>query len=409
MILPGLLALLAFAPQQPANPHLDLGGLACTTCHVTSNWRDVAFDHGTTRFALRGRHQAAPCTGCHDLRDFRRAERSCGSCHEDPHRGDAGSSCVSCHMEASWRSVNPQDAHARSRLPELGAHAALRCQDCHLQAAARQFHGAVRPCALCHQQAWDATANPPHGATGIPRNCDQCHQLATWRFARFPQHDALFAIYGGEHAGRWRSCASCHPQPGNLAVYDCLSCHTQGPTTQQHQGMPGYQWASTACLSCHPGGRAGDLSFHEAIFPIFSAGHGGAWNACAQCHVDPANRTTVTCTGGGCHAQAATDATHSGIPSYGYTTPQCRSCHPDGRTILFTQHDAIFPIFSGPHRNRWPACASCHPDPSTRSVFSCFGSGCHQQAPMDDKHRNLPGYSFTPAACLSCHPDGTKP
>jgi len=255
---------------------------------------------------------------------------------------------------------------------------------------------------------YNATTNPSHAQLGFPTTCEQCHQMATWQFALFTQHDALFPIYSGEHASTWNSCATCHPNPADYTVFTCTSCHTQGPTGQEHQGIPGYSWDSNACLSCHPQGREGDLSFHEATFPIFGAGHGGAWSDCAECHTDPANRTVVSCLTGSCHAQATTDTEHQGIPGYAWTTAQCRSCHPDGRAGSFPQHDVLFPIFTGAHANRWSSCATCHPDPSSRQVYTCMSGNCHPRGETDGHHQGEPTYAYVAQECLRCHPTGRK-
>ena len=394
---------------QARSPHTGLQGTACTACHFTDSWRGVSFDHRHVGFELRGRHLAVPCSGCHDVKDFRGAVTQCAACHQDPHRGDAGGRCEQCHSESGWRFVNPQDAHARSRLPDLGVHASLRCEDCHRQTGVQPFHGPVAPCATCHQATFVATTNPSHVTLAFPRSCETCHQMATWRFALFAQHDAIFAIYSGAHAGNWSSCASCHTVSADYKQFTCVTCHTDARTSPRHAGIPGYQWTSAACLLCHPAGRTGDLSFHDAIFPIFTAPHGGAWSACSDCHTDPNNRQTISCLGGACHAQAATDPPHNLIPGYGYTTAQCRSCHPDGRAGTFAQHDAVFPINSGTHAGRWTSCAQCHTTPGNRAIFTCVGSGCHIQSEMDNHHAQIAGYGPDPASCYRCHPTGRKP
>ena len=101
------------------------------------------------------------------------------------------------------------------------------------------------------------------------------------------------------------------------------------------------------------------------------------------------------------------DSAHQGIPGYAYTSTQCYACHPTGQKGRFVEHDAqYFPIYSGAHSGTWSACATCHTDPSNRAVFSCLTCHEHSQAQMDDKHREAQGYSYTSAACYSCHPDG---
>jgi hypothetical protein len=268
------------------------------------------------------------------------------------------------------------------------------------------FHRPVAECVACHRPTYDATTNPAHRTLGFSVRCERCHQLATWAFALFREHDGIFPVYVGAHAGTWTTCARCHPDPANYRLFTCTTCHAQGPTTAEHQGIPGYTWESAACLGCHPAGGEGDLSFHEGIFPIFSDAHAGAWAQCAQCHADPADRRVISCLGGGCHAPAVTDPAHQSIPGYGYTTAQCRTCHPDGRAGGFAQHDAVFPIYSGPHAGAWSQCAQCHTDPADRRVVTCIGGGCHAQPATDQVHLSIPGYAYSTAQCRSCHPDG---
>jgi hypothetical protein len=407
----GLAAAPSVAPAQrpaPANPHVRLGGKTCTDCHTTAGWREVRFDHRQTSFQLLGQHQTVLCAACHDLRDFSHAATTCSDCHADPHRGDAGSRCEQCHSEIGWRQVGAQNAHARTRLPDLGVHTSLRCEDCHRQTGARQFTGRVAPCVTCHQATYDATTEPAHSAMGLPAQCETCHQFTTWSFARFPQHDGIFPVYAGAHAGVWSSCLTCHTDPSTYRVFVCITCHTQPETDPRHQGIPGYQWQSTSCLACHPDGRSGGFTQHDAVFPISSGTHAGTWSTCAECHTDPNNRQVFSCTAGACHAATPTNGLHQGIPGYLYTSSQCLSCHPTGLRGTFTQHDPLFfPIFSGSHAARWTACADCHTDPNKRPTFSCMTGACHAQATTDAGHSGIVGYQYAAAQCRSCHPDGT--
>ena len=401
--------------QQPAasvgNPHVNLRGMACTACHTTADWKDVSFDHRKTGTPLRGQHASAPCAGCHDLRDFKTAQRDCKGCHQDPHRGDAGQRCEQCHSESSWQQVSARDAHARTRLPELGMHASLKCQDCHRQTGFQQFSGPVTPCVTCHQSNFQATTNPSHAALGFSSQCESCHQFTTWDFALFSQHDAIFAIYSGAHSGAWRNCATCHTAAADLKQFTCTSggCHPQARTDQTHSGMgTAYSYQSSACLMCHPTGSAGSFTQHDAVFPIFSGAHQGTWTSCTACHPSAGSSSTFTCMSSGCHAQAATDPIHQGITGYAYTASQCLSCHPTGNPASFTQHDALFfPIYSGTHAGTWSACVACHPTAGSPNVFTCMSSGCHAQAATDPLHSGISGYSYTASQCLSCHPTGT--
>ncbi|HXY20125.1 MAG TPA: hypothetical protein VEH83_09045 [Gemmatimonadales bacterium] len=397
----------AQAQATVANPHVELRGRACTACHTTQNWRDVVFDHGKTGTPLRGQHASAPCTGCHNLRDFRTAARECRTCHQDPHRGDAGLRCEQCHDEASWQQVSARDAHARTRLPELGVHASLRCVDCHRQAAFQQFSGAVTPCVACHQATYAATTSPAHASMGFSAQCESCHQFTTWNFALYAQHDAIFGIYTGAHAGAWRNCASCHTSGTDYSVFSCTVCHAQTRTDAEHASLgSAYSYQSSACLMCHPTGARGSFAQHDALFPIFSGAHQGTWTSCAACHPAGGSSTSFTCMSAGCHAQAATDPIHGGITGYAYVAAQCLSCHPTGGPASFTQHDALFPIYSGSHKGVWTACTACHPTAGSPNLFTCMSSGCHAQAATDPIHTGVSGYSYAGPQCLSCHPTG---
>jgi hypothetical protein len=409
-----VLALLAAAATpaalraQARNPHRELNGAECFSCHVTSNWRDVRYDHRQAGFDLRGRHVIVPCSGCHDVRDFRTAVKQCAVCHQDPHRGDAGANCQQCHNEAGWRYVNVMNAHAGSRLPDLGAHFALRCDDCHRQTGDQMFHGALQRCLGCHQTTYAATTNPSHVTLGFPPSCEQCHQMATWNFALYNQHDAIFGIYSGAHAGAWQSCASCHPVQADYTKFVCITCHTQPVSDPLHASVPGYQYQDVSCLSCHPGGKPGDAAFHEAIFPLTTGKHiAGVWNACSDCHTDPTNRQVVTCVTAACHPQPATDGTHSGMTGYSYATAQCLSCHPTGGPASGGNfHETFFPIAAGTHAGKWAACADCHTDPTNRKAITCMSGSCHAQTLTGTLHNRIPGYSYTGAGCFSCHPTG---
>jgi hypothetical protein len=80
----------------------------------------------------------------------------------------------------------------------------------------------------------------------------------TWGDATFEQHDQVFPINSGAHAGRWTSCADCHTVPDDFSSFSCLTCHehSQARMDDKHLGeVSGYVYESSACLSCHPRGR----------------------------------------------------------------------------------------------------------------------------------------------------------
>ncbi len=93
---------------------------------------------------------------------------------------------------------------------------------------------------------------------GYPTDCTLCHTPTVWSGVDF-HHDAdYFPIFTGEHAPRWSSCATCHVNPDNFADFTCFNCHAHRQTAMdtQHREEPGYVYASSACLACHPDGES---------------------------------------------------------------------------------------------------------------------------------------------------------
>lgn len=119
------------------------GASGCESCHRVEAWRQVAFDHGKTRYALSGRHAQVACARCHAPAEgqaapvaFKGAATECAACHKDPHDGQfataAGgrTACERCHATDSLRASRfVHDRDARYRLD--GAHARVACAACH--------------------------------------------------------------------------------------------------------------------------------------------------------------------------------------------------------------------------------------------------------------------------------------
>jgi hypothetical protein len=121
-----------------------MGKLGCEACHRVDSWREVAFDHGQTRFALAGRHARVSCNGCHRRAEagrptgplrFAGVPRACAGCHRDPHQGQfaaagGATDCERCHTTDDLKATKFD--HAReSRYRLDGAHARLACAACH--------------------------------------------------------------------------------------------------------------------------------------------------------------------------------------------------------------------------------------------------------------------------------------
>ncbi|MFZ5929140.1 MAG: hypothetical protein ACOYX1_17025 [Acidobacteriota bacterium] len=382
--LPLLLLLLltgALAPAAPAqlrrtvNPHGPLR-TACESCHTASGWRPVRphleFDHNTqTAYPLRGRHEGVACNACHVDLVFRRAPQECAACHADVHRRQLGPNCAQCHtVQGFTRAVRETREHF-NRFPLLGAHSAAPCESCHKSAAAGIFAGLSTECAACHQTDYNRAALPPHGASRFPLDCRQCHQMNSWRGARFDHQSITGFALTGAHTG-----------------LECLTCHTGG----RFQGTP------ADCFSCHARDFAATQSPNHAA--------AGFPRECSQCHTtaqwkgavfDHAARTRFVLTGA--HAQAQCSACHAGGRFSG--TPQnCDGCHlTQYRETVNPNHAASnFPL----------ACQNCHTTTQWKGAsfdhsLSRFAlTGAHMQAQCASCHKNGV-YTGTPTACEGCH------
>ncbi|MFQ5638095.1 MAG: hypothetical protein ACE5IR_08900, partial [bacterium] len=352
------------------------------------------------------------CESCHNIENFSNVTAECNSCHQDVHQAKMGNDCRRCHSFQGWEIFNTEEIHTNSRFPLLGRHSLVDCQNCHPNQQQGDFALLTTECISCHQQEYLATENPNHVANSFSPSCQECHNLNDWQPALFPNHDAFFPIFTGEHDGAWNDCSDCHTNPASLSDFSCLTCHKhrQSKMDEEHRGISGYDYESNACFSCHPtGSEAGISKNHDAdFFAIFSGAHQSAWQECAECHISPSTFKVVSCIDCHSHEVSKTDAEHSGINGYTYATENCLVCHPTGEKGEFRDHDNLFfPIFSGEHAGKWQECLTCHPNPSDRKEFTCIGCHEHNRTKMDEEHLGeVSGYVYENNACYDCHPDG---
>jgi hypothetical protein len=112
----------------------------CEFCHSVVSWNTVRFDHGTTEFALVGKHTNVRCTGCHKPTTkpgvvlYKGTPKYCAECHNDVHASqfaaEGKTECVLCHTPNGWHSVIFQH-DTQSRFPLTGAHKKIACNACH--------------------------------------------------------------------------------------------------------------------------------------------------------------------------------------------------------------------------------------------------------------------------------------
>lgn len=232
--------------------HRQSGG-ACEECHTTDGFTPALFtleQHGSTRYALTGSHQAIPCFACHapdsiqqsKIR-FRFTDLSCRGCHADPHEGQldhwiSKSGCEFCHSTDTWRQTSFD--HALAKFPLQGKHREILCLKCHT--VVRPETGTetlwIKPltmdCAGCHSDIHfgQFASNDGSGAT-----CERCHTPDGWKELVFVHNrDARFSLDGAHER---LSCSECHKPTehssgANYVVYRpletaCADCHGSKP------------------------------------------------------------------------------------------------------------------------------------------------------------------------------------
>lgn len=238
----------------------------CQACHSEAGWSPAVFDHG---FLPPG----ALCIQCHAEafqattdpdHEQQMFPQTCQDCHSTrawiPATADhaalpAGVECVVCHRADFQDTTDPD--HEQLNLQTT-------CEDCHTTTAwepATFRHDSLPPtrqCVDCHLRDFQTAQNPNHLSAGFPQTCETCHVTTGWDPAIVPDHDPLyFPIYSGEHRRAWSACSDCHTVATDFSRFSCVQCHEHddpADSADEHSGVSGYEYVSTACYTCHPRG-----------------------------------------------------------------------------------------------------------------------------------------------------------
>src|SRR5262249_305140 len=141
---------------------------------------------------------------------------TCVSCHrkDDGHEGQLGPRCEHCHGQDNWRRILSFD-HDLTRLPLIGRHAIVTCEECH---RSLRFKDAPLACAPCHPDQY------PVGRLGP--NCELCHNPNSWPRWLFDHDKQTRYPLTGAHRGL--NCHACHVTKNVTKITlatDCNSCH----------------------------------------------------------------------------------------------------------------------------------------------------------------------------------------
>jgi hypothetical protein len=217
--------------------HEGRNGKDCASCHGTSSWKTVKFDHDrNTEFPLRGAHRALSCETCHTRPVHeQKLGTDCVACHrgDDPHEGQLGADCARCHGESAWKEKVAFD-HDLARFPLLGLHAVVSCEECHATPA---YRGTERACNACH--AKDDTHQRRLGPS-----CELCHTPNGWQVWRFDHAAQTDFPLRGAHAEV--GCENCHTEPVVDEISLAKGCNACHGAEDPHRGSFG-----TNCGQCH--------------------------------------------------------------------------------------------------------------------------------------------------------------
>lgn len=318
--------------------------------------------------------QSQRCLGCHDHKNIASDIKDKRGYHG--RIADGGEpDCKRCHSDHLGRDADIIHLdrqifdHAQTDFPLKGAHAAVRCQACHLDG--KKFHEAALKCIDCHKER-----NPHREELGS--NCGNCHNETTWLKTSAFDHDKTKFPLKGKH--QEAACNSCHPNERykNIAV-NCVACHRLNDV---HRGRYGEK-----CHDCHAEKKWTEIRFDHDKSTKYRLDGRHRKVACDSCHKGHLykEKTSTACVD--CHAN---DDSHKG--QFGR---KCASCHTTtgwGKNAFNHDKDTKFKL-SGRHKDL--ACSDCHGGDVYKEKLPTGCVECHKK---DDVHKEQQG-----KLCGQCH------
>ncbi len=335
----------------------------CGSCHNVYGWdKTTKFDHGReTGYYLKGNHARLSCNKCHAPNGKKSARydwpirtKQCLSCHKDIHGQNLspkfqGGSCDKCHNQNKW-SI-PQFDHSITGYPLKGAHAKIKCTDCHVQSKPNlkpkdfKYRGLDKQCASCHDDyhSFDSHRSKRYGSL---LECQHCHNESFWNQSIDFNHN---------YDTRWDIT-------GKHKTNKCFDCHV--PRTKQRVRGDNNKI------------RPKQRLYH---WPLLTT------KTCENCHKNP----------------------HTKVFSKKLLRKKCTECHVTDGWYVFRNakkgfdHDATrFPL-TGKHRK--VDCDECHLI-NKKQVFRFpnaekkFCINCHKNVHKKQFHPK-----FYNKACIECH------
>jgi len=364
--------------QATTNPDHTLLGLetACGGCHTAKAWRPAGLAAHDQFWAIEGQHKTVGCEACHANSVFSDTPRACEGCHlpqydasTDPDHAalELSTACAACHTAEAWA---PAGFDAHDAFWSLdGQHTEVDCESCHTSSV---FSGTPQRCDECHLPAYETSTDPPHAASGFPKNCEACHDAWGWAPATF-DHDTTWPLLGKHLA---TPCESCHAD----GVYAdtpraCEGCHLpdyEATTEPNHRALN----LPEECAGCHTAAawRPAGFTAHDQFWPL-TGRHATA--SCESCHTGSIFAGTAkTCDG--CHLPDYQASARPAHVAAGYPKT-CETCHTtSGWAPAPFDHGRFWPL-DGQHATT--TCVSCH----ARGVFRTVSSSGAPRMSLPDR------------------------
>ncbi|HSN82496.1 MAG TPA: hypothetical protein VLS88_07975 [Polyangiales bacterium] len=423
------------SPGKLSDDHADLEGDAnCGQCHSTGKRIDTD-----------------ACLSCHDDLAVRIKQKT--GLHGREYRGEE---CGRCHVEHLGRNAplvrwpggkKERFDHRLAGWTLKGAHASVRCEDCHDRRNRRghsTYLGLETDCVSCHED--------PHEGRFADAECTSCHNESDWSEVADVRSNHPGLSLAGGHART--KCEDCHDR-GNVAPpsagSDCVACHAQ-----VHDAKFGDR-----CENCHAnirwlglprriGLRAHSMTafplegLHDEVacnrchlpkLPVARRYRALRYAACGDCHRDVHRGEFGSTDCATCHDEhgfwptlfSITQHARTDFPLEGkHQAVPCSDCHTTQRPRydLRVRARQCVDCHQNPHGEQFAkemaqgGCGSCHSStgwdapkidhgvwPLTGAHADASCDSCHRPSEDDRKRGSGTTYRGAPRACAGCHRD----
>ncbi len=361
----------------------------CTDCHNHQAFKPILdFDHGKTKFALKGKHNEVDCIECHkkevrngqDFQAFTGLKfTKCTDCHKDIHENKFGQNCTECHSENSFREVKKMTNfdHDLTNYPLLGKHQKVDCKECHKTNYTKAI--AYKQCTDCHKDDHKNELD----INGKDPDCSECHSVNGFTPSSYSieQHNQSEFALNGAHLAT--PCFSCHLKNESWHFRQiglkCVDCHDN-----IHKDLIGDKfYPEQNCKTCHNENQWKNVQFDHNLtdFKLLGAHKN---QDCRACHFTENENGTFS--------QNFSDFTNN-----------CTDCHKD---IHFKQFD----------KAGITDCTRCHNSESfkinnfdhEKTLFPL--NGAHEKVSCKECHKEIKNekgsfihYKIKEFKCVDCH------